>query len=994
MTDRDPPQRAHDRVEVVERLVRQPGQAQRHPLQVLHAVGEAGAQVLVQLHVLGLLHQLQQRRQQRRHQHHRQHRERPRQHRREQQPAARQQAEHRRRHQAAAQVVEDLPARQRGQRVAAPAVLRGRRPRQQPRQQLPVAANPAMPSAHVGTVAGRVFLEQLHVAEQARACVATLDQVVAEDAVFRKAAIQRALERVDRVNALADERALAEHVLIDVRNHLRVRVDAGIAAVQLRVARARGAGQADPHARLQDRVAADHAAAHRVVHGAVERMVDAADEGLRGVARQLGVGVQGDHVLHRAERVDVADDAQEAAVAVAAQQRVEVGQLAALALVAHPALFAGVPAARTVKQEKAIRLDAGVALVEPLDAPLREPQQDLVARQGFAVGVGEVGEQGEMQVLVAVAEEAHLQRLDQLLHVADAGQDARHRHQGARAGRDAVDVVHARQRLRRDRQRGHPVEQAGTELAGQQQRHHADRQQPAGRQLVFGRGHDQRLGESRAQYHQQAEVDRHRRAVEVAAQPLAEVRAHAQLPLQLRPAAVDQIPADMPRQRRRRLGRRRDAAQFHRGGGHAHLVQPMLARQPLHHVAVAVAGGEVHLRVDAGRVLAQLLLDQAHALDEIAPVDRRQQAQAADAVAHAHLCRGLLLRLALHQVLDALAGFGQALLDPAQRQRQRRALALQPARHLGHERAVHRRVGARHVGDHQHHRVGCALGGGGHRVGPARGLAAVAPVGHHPRGHAAQVLDQRQPQHDRDRPQLAQSQRSHFLVGVDETVQAGSVDAAVAVRDDLQRDVIDPRQAGRGAVVQPRQFAAVALGQVPAGDADLLLDQVEVVQQPFGRRRDPALAPGRLGQPLAAVGDDRLVVGQPAEQQIHAGAFAQAVLASQLAAVLFHLLGIEQLRAQRRLLLRSRAGGHAAAAERLQPAQLEPIQDAADVQAQSSLPGQNEKAETVLPRGTVVAAGNGAGRRRHSQRLCRDGTRLHVKGMRATIVRPAAGDPP
>ncbi|MEW5317292.1 MAG: hypothetical protein WDW38_008603 [Sanguina aurantia] len=49
------------------------------------------------------------------------------------------------------------------------------------------------------------------------------------------------------------------------------------------------------------------------------------------------------------------------------------------------------------------------------------------------------------------------------------------------------------------------------------------------------------------------------------------------------------------------------------------------------------------------------LLDAAGLLDEVAPVDRRERAQAADAVADRDLVGGLLLRIQLHQVLDRLA---------------------------------------------------------------------------------------------------------------------------------------------------------------------------------------------------------------------------------------------------------------------------------------------------------------------------------------------------
>ena len=44
-------------------------------------------------------------------------------------------------------------------------------------------------------------------------------------------AADRAPDRVDVVDALADERALAEHVLVDVRDRARVRIEPGLAAV-------------------------------------------------------------------------------------------------------------------------------------------------------------------------------------------------------------------------------------------------------------------------------------------------------------------------------------------------------------------------------------------------------------------------------------------------------------------------------------------------------------------------------------------------------------------------------------------------------------------------------------------------------------------------------------------------------------------------------------------------------------------------------------------
>ena len=109
------------------------------------------------------------------------------------------------------------------------------------------------------------------------------------------------------------------------------------------------------------------------------------------------------------------------------------------------------------------------------------------------------------------------------------------------------------------------------------------------------------------------------------------------------------------------------------------------ARQALDHMAVVVAGGKVHGAVHRGRVFAQGLLDDAHALDKLAPVGGREQAQAADAVADRHLVGRLLLGFQLDQVLDAQARFRQQLFDPGQRQGQRGALALQAPSQFGDE---------------------------------------------------------------------------------------------------------------------------------------------------------------------------------------------------------------------------------------------------------------------------------------------------------------------
>ena len=197
---------------------------------------------------------------------------------------------------------------------------------------------------------------------------------------------------------------------------------------------------------------------------------------------------------------------------------------------------------------------------------------------------------------------------------------------------------------------------------------------------------------------------------------------------------------------------------------------------------------------------------------------------------------------------------------------------------------------------------GILLGYRRHLLRPDGGAVALDPRGGDPRTHAPQVLDESQAQHDGDGPQFAQLQRGHRLVGRHETSQALHVHPSIAVRDRFQRDVVHARQARRRAAAQAGQLPAVALRQVPPGRADLLLDQVEVVEQPFPCRDDAAVGRQRLGQKLAGFDQDSFVVGQPREQAIRSPSSRQLVRSGQGPPVLLHLVGAEQLGAQGRFV--------------------------------------------------------------------------------------------
>ncbi len=145
-----------------------------------------------------------------------------------QRPARKQREDRGGRRKRAAQIVEHLPAADcrngAPPRRVAP-VLR-RRAAEDPRQQLPVAARPAVMARGADVVASREFLDDLDIGGEASAREHAFKQIVAEQRRVRRAPRERGLEGVDVIDALAGIGAFAEQILVDVGNGGGVRVDA------------------------------------------------------------------------------------------------------------------------------------------------------------------------------------------------------------------------------------------------------------------------------------------------------------------------------------------------------------------------------------------------------------------------------------------------------------------------------------------------------------------------------------------------------------------------------------------------------------------------------------------------------------------------------------------------------------------------------------------------------------------------------------------------
>lgn len=136
-----------------------------------------------------------------------------------------------------------------------------------------------------------------------------------------------------------------------------------------------------------------------------------------------------------------------------------------------------------------------------------------------------------------------------------------------------------------------------------------------------------------------------------------------------------------------------------------------------------------------------------------------------------------------------------------------------------------------------------------------------------PGGHPLEVFDHAEPQHDGDRPQFAEFQRGGPLVGRHKRAERPDVHLGIHVRDQLQHQVVNPREPRGWTRHEARQFPAVALGQVAAREVNLLLDEVKIIQQPFRRRRDVPRGVDQQGRAVE-LAEPLLIFLQPGQQAV------------------------------------------------------------------------------------------------------------------------------
>ncbi len=335
------------------------------------------------------------------------------------------------------------------------------------------------------------------------------------------------------------------------------------------------------------------------------------------------------------------------------------------------------------------------------------------------------------------------------------------------------------------------------------------------------------------------------------------------------------------------------------------LVVRRAPREVLHRAAIAVARNEVHRREH--RIAGQRLVDEARRLDEIRPFVRGHEPHAGDQVAHRQVGRRLPGDFELDHRFRARAFRRKSLRQVRQRDPRGRIAVPQALEQLHGERARPAGRGSRGLERHVVDDIGREAG---QRVGVAIGLAASDHRCDDARSETARVLDHHDAQHRRQRPQLGERERRNRLVGGDEPQQQVGVEAAVGVRDERPCDAVYARQAGERPGIEPRQAGEKALGQQRPDVAELVLDNVEVVDEPIGGGRDQSLDRHRFADCLVRFTQDRRVVGIAVSERAPARrTLADGLRLRERNRVLLEPLGTEELRPQRLFVVLGEAAG-------------------------------------------------------------------------------------
>src|SRR5687768_12097774 len=139
--------------------------------------------------------------------------------------------------------------------------------------------------------------------------------------------------------------------------------------------------------------------------------------------------------------------------------------------------------------------------------------------------------------------------------------------------------------------------------------------------------------------------------------------------------------------------------------------------------------------------------------------------------------------------------------------------------------------------------------------------------------HPPNVLDESEAEHGGNRPQLAHAERRDRLILAHEQRDVVEIEVALGMRYQLDGHFVGARITGKGAGSELGQLFVVALGKICPDLPYVLLDDIEVVEEPVARRTDVETALGAGVELVVHPVEDVSGILEPKQQRCYAALF-------------------------------------------------------------------------------------------------------------------------
>jgi hypothetical protein len=236
----------------------------------------------------------------------------------------------------------------------------------------------------------------------------------------------------------------------------------------------------------------------------------------------------------------------------------------------------------------------------------------------------------------------------------------------------------------------------------------------------------------------------------------------------------------------------------------------------------------------------------------------------------------------------------QALVQPAENRRDCRILLAQTLDQLNSK--SRRERGAFESPEQQWKRIGGVTPKTEKPVGERVCFLARCPARHNPIGQPPEVVNEHHAQRDRHRPKLSDREWLDALICLDEAAKRFGVEAAVGVGDEGPGQPEHARVALKMAVGQLGQLPVESDRKILPDLAELFLDDVKVVDEPFGGWSDGPFFPDHFGN--GAIGLEQsspVVLHERKQRSALVGIFGDLLGSSEALGVLPEPLDAEQL---------------------------------------------------------------------------------------------------